>query len=127
MQVNLVSPITDFYYIKTCVSQYHFHVSRRINGKLPIDALTYVGSDEARLAMKGDSINKVIKNKDCKYVITGDWLNINKSNYDIWHRFDPQSPFKYDTAIAFNYDKTFTKWVYAFNGWFKGLQEYLKA
>lgn len=123
----LKSIITDFYYVKTCVSQYHFTLSRRINGTLPIQALSYVGSDEARLATQGDSINKLIKNKDCKHVITGDWLNINKSNYDIWHRFDPQFPFKYNTAIAFNYDKTFTKWVYAFNGWYKGLQEYMKA
>ncbi|EGK00453.1 hypothetical protein [Dysgonomonas gadei] len=119
--------ITDFYHVKTCVSKYNFNVSRRINGPLPIAALTYVGSDEARLAMKGAKPNRSIKNEDCKYVIVGDWLNITASEYDVWHRFDPRTPLKYSPAISFTHDKTFTKWVYALNSCFKGLKEYLKA
>lgn len=118
----------DYYHVETCNSQYNFNTSRRINGRLPIDALTYVGSDEARLAAKGPKqLNKRIKDSDCKYVITGDWMNISASDYEVFHRFEPGNPLKYNTAIAFNYDKTFTKWVYAYNSWYKGLKEYLRA
>lgn len=119
--------ITDFYYVDTCISQYHFHLSRIIRGPHPIVGLSYVGSDEARLAAKGDFNNRTIKDSDCKYVIVGDWFNISASEYRVFNRLDPAAPLKHSGAIAFNYDKTFTKWVYAFNNWFKGLKEYIKA
>lgn len=119
--------IDDFYHVKTCISKYHFNLSRRINGKMPIAALSYVGSDEARLAMKGAKPNRTIKNSDCKYVIVGDWMNITATDYEVFNRLDPREPLKFPTAIAFNHDKTFTKWVYAINGWLKGLKEYIKA
>ena len=86
-----------------------------------------MGSDQARLATSTADPNKPIRDEDCKYVIVGDWLNISRVNYEVWNRFDPAKPLKYNSAIAFTYDSTFTKWVYAFNGWYKGLREYLKA
>ena len=119
--------INDFYHVKTCVSKYHFARSRRTGGLIPIEALTYVGSDEARLAATNIKHNQRIKNEDCKYVIVGDWMNISGTDYDVYNRFSPKEPFKFPSAIAFNSDKTFTKWTYAFNDWFAGLQEYLKA
>lgn len=123
----LNSIINDFYHVDTCISKYNFNLSRRIGGRLPIAALTYVGSDEARLAARGVKLNKRIKDSDCKHVILGDWLNISGSEYEVFNRLDPRFPLKYDSAIAFTYDKTFTKWVYAFNSWYKGLKEYLRA
>lgn len=119
--------ITDFYHVQTCVSRYDFNLSRRINGKLPVKALSYVGCDEARLAATNIPLNHRIKNEDCQYVIIGDWLNITGYNYDIYRRFDPSKPFAYSPAVAWTMDKTFTKWVYTFNSWFSGLREYLRA
>jgi hypothetical protein len=124
--------ITDYYYVNTCVSRYRFSRARRLAGRQieksrPVLALTYVGADEARLATRETSLTKRIKNRDCKYVILGDWLNPNRYDYEVYNRFDPADPFKYPTAVAFNSDKTFTKWVYAFNDWFKGLLEWIKA
>ncbi|MCL1942549.1 MAG: hypothetical protein FWF54_03245 [Candidatus Azobacteroides sp.] len=123
--------ITDYYYVNTCISQYHFGVARRIRRQigreLKILALSYVGSDEARLATKETDIRKRIKNADCKFIILGDWFNPNGYDFEVYNRFDPSDPFKYPTAIAFNSDKTFTKWIYAFNDWFKGLSEWIKA
>jgi len=124
--------ITDYYYVNTCVSQYYFSRSRRLSEKNPgkglkLLALSYVGSDEARLATKEKSLTKRIKNSDCKYVIRGDWMNPNQYDYDVFNRLDKTDPFKYPTAVEFNIDKTFTKWIYAFNDWFKGLFEWIKA
>lgn len=119
--------ITDYYHVKTCVTKYNFNRSRRIGGAAAVDALTYVGSDEARLAAKGDFTHRRIKNEDCEYVIVGDWLNISGTKYDVFNRFSPAKPFAYPVAVAFNTEKTFTKWVYAFNDWFKGLYEWIKA
>lgn len=124
--------IIDYYYVKTCVSKYHFSRARRIpgqqaSGALKVLALSYVGSDEARLASRSAPVTKRLKNKDCRYIIIGDWMNINRYDYEVYNRFDPAEPFKYPVAIAFNSDKTFTKWTYAFNDWFKGLLEWIKA
>lgn len=119
--------IKDYYHVKTCVSQYIFNRSRRTDGKLPIRGLKYIGADEARLATSHSKNNKRIKNEDCDYVVVGDWMNISGSEYEVYHRHSSQFPLKYDTAIAFVCDKTFTKWIYTFNDWYAGIKEYLKA
>lgn len=123
----LKNATNDFYHVNTCCSMFHFNLSRRINGPLPIAALSYVGADQARLAARGVKPNALIKNKDCNFVIMGDWMNITASQYEVYNRFDPQHPLKFPSAVSFNTDKTFSKWIYAFNGWMKGLKEYLRA
>lgn len=119
--------ITDYYHVKTCVTKYQFNRGRRIGIPVFIDALTYIGSDEARLATRGDFFNKRIKESDCKFVIVGDWLNISGTKYDVYHRFSTAEPTRYPVAVAFTSDKTFSKWTYAYNDWFKGLYEWIKA
>lgn len=127
----LKNRIVDFYYVNTVCSQWHYTASRRIGklmkGILPVQALSYIGADEARLATKIPSLTKRIKNSDCNYVIVADWLNPNKYDYQVFNRFNPSTPFKYPTAVSFECDKTFTKWIYAFNDWFRGLLEWIKA
>ena len=126
----LKNEITDYYFVNTCVSRYEFSRSRRLVGSVkiqPIQALTYIGSDTARLATKLDPIVNRITNKDCNFVIVGDWMNPNRYNYEVYNRFNPADPFRYPAAVAFNSEKTFTKSVYALNNWFKGLYEWIKA
>ncbi|NDV45806.1 hypothetical protein D0T49_01915 [Paludibacter sp. 221] len=127
----LKNRIVDFYYVNTCCSRWHFNTSRRsalnFQGSHKVRALSYVGADEARLATREKGISKRIKNADCKYVIIADWLNPNKYDYQVYHRFTPADPFRYNTAVSFESDKTFTKWIYAFNDWFEGLLEWIKA
>ena len=123
----LKNVINDYYHVKTAVTKYHYNRGRRLGNQKPIDALSYVGSDQARLAFKGNFNFRQIKNQDCKYVIVGDWLNISNKQYDVFHRFSPAEPFKHPVAIAFNTDKTFSKWVYAYNDWFTGLLDWIKA
>jgi len=119
--------INDYYHVKTCVTKYHFTRARRLAEPGSINALSYVGCDEARLAAKGDFLRKRIKNEDCQYVVVGDWLNISGTDYEVYNRFRPNEPYRFPVAVAFNSDKTFSKWVYAYNDWFKGLYEWIKA
>ena len=122
--------IMDYYRVRTCITQYRFSKGRRIAGmqRGSILALAYVGADEARLATEENVINKRIKQQDCPFVAIGDWmLRCTGSNFDIYHRLNPADPFKYPNAIAFNSCKSFGKWVYAYNDWFGGLREWVKA
>jgi hypothetical protein len=126
----LKNSITDYYFVNTYVSRYEFSRARRMVGNAriqPVQALTYIGSESARLATKLDPIVNRITNKDCNFVIVGDWMNPNRYNYEVYNRFNPADPFRYPTAVAFNSEKTFTKSIYALNNWFKGLYEWIKA
>lgn len=121
--------IADYYRVRTCVSQYHFSNGRRLpayqNGC--ILALSYIGADEARLATTEDFTHRRIKQSDCTHVVIGDWMLGNRIDFDIYDRFDPSNPYKSPNAIAFNASKSFGKWVYAYNEWFNGLREWVKA
>jgi hypothetical protein len=122
--------ITDYYYVNTCVTRYHFTRARRLpalRGARPVLALSCVGSDEARLATDSLSLTRPIRNADCRHVIVGDWMFPNTYEYEVYPRFNPADPFRHPLAIAFNADKTFSKYVYAYNDWFKGLLEWIKA
>jgi len=123
----LYNLISDYYYYKTCISQYHFTRSRRLGIEKSIIALSYVGSDEARLAARGQFFNRRIKQQDCTHVMIGDWfLNIG-DQFAVFPRFNPQSPLENAESIAFNMEKTQGAWVYAYNDWFKGLFEWIKG
>ena len=94
--------------------------------QIPIRALSYVGCDEARLAQQYKYPQKELKTKIANMLVA-DWMNPNAYEYEVYNRFDPSNPFKFPTAIAFNGDKTFSRWIYSFNDWFKGLFDWIKA
>ena len=119
--------IADYYRVRTCVSQYHFAKGRIMALPGSILALSYVGADEARLATTEDFTHRRLKQTDCNYVVVGDWLLVGTHDFDIYNRFDPANPYKFPNAIAFNGCKSFGKWVYAYNEWFTGLREWVKA
>lgn len=123
--------IQDYYRVHTCITQYHFTRGRRMEQyrQGSIRALSYIGADEARLAAREQApfSLKRIKRNDCSHVIVGDWCNPAGHDYAVYHRFNPAEPYKYATAIAFNSAKSFGKWVYAYNDWFNGLREWIKA
>jgi hypothetical protein len=123
----LYNLITDYYHVKTCISQYHFNRNRRLGNEKSIIALSYIGADEARLAANRQFINRRIKQSDCNYVLVGDWLLGNSNEFQVFPRFSTSEPLKSAEAIAFNSEKTFGAWIYAYNSWFKGLQEWIKA
>jgi len=132
--VYLKNLITDYYYVNTCISRYNYAKARRFDNPVakpanapPILALSYTGAEEARLATKADPKTKRITNRDCNYVILADWMQPDRYGYEVYNRFDPASPFRHATAIAFNAEKTFTKAIYAINNWYKGLFEWIKA
>lgn len=122
---------TDYYITNTCVTQYHFSKSRRSpNGsgrQMPVRALSYVGSDEARLATDSYNIAEGIKSAFCKFVVVGDWLRPGSGKFAVYHRLDASRPFAQPTAIAFNAAHTFGRHVYAYNPWYNGLRDWVKA
>ncbi|WP_462347795.1 hypothetical protein [Butyricimonas faecihominis] len=123
----LINLIEDFYHTNCCITQYHFNVSRRVSGSIPVRALSYQCSDRARFATnKQIPVNRQLSDADCQYVILGDWM-APASEFEIYHRFDPANPFANPTAISWVKDKTFGKSIYPFCRWFKGLQEWIKG
>jgi len=137
-QDYLRSLISDYYRVHTCVSRFHFTRGRREPRTQTgsIRALSYVSADRARLACKiNDSATCQLAklpayqllNRQCRFVAVGDWLNPSEQVVDIYNRFRAEDPFRFSTAISFNAEKTFTKHIYAYNHWFNGLREWIKA
>ena len=125
--------IADFYRVRTCVTRFHFSRGRRTERYQTgsVRALSYIGADEARLAAKGEAgewLTKRVSRHDCRYVITGNWANIGgRQDYEVWHRLDAARPFDHPTAVAFDVLPAFGKRVYAYNEWFSGLREWVRA
>lgn len=119
--------ITDYYHVRTCCSQYHFSRSRALKANGSVIALSYVGADEARLASDVNPVGRRIKQSDCRFVAVGDWTRIGGASFDVWPRFNPASPYAQAEAVSFSTDKNFCRYVYAYNGWYEGLKEWIKA
>lgn len=119
--------ISDFYHVHTCCSQYHFNKGRRLGLMNSVRALSYIGADEARLATDKNYVTKRIKQQDCRFVAVGDWTRIGSNDFDVYPRFDPAHPLANPEAISFAGDKTFGKYVYAYNSWFLGLKDWITA
>lgn len=122
----LYNLISDFYHVRTCVTRYHFTRARRVGAIMPVMALSYIGADEARLAAIGEYSHQRIRQQQCNHILVGNWLQPS-SQFEVFPRFSPSQPFQYPTAVAFNSVKTFSRWVYAYNEWFRGLYEWIKA
>jgi len=123
----LMQCIDEYYHVCTIPTQYHFSKARRIAGPLPIMGLSCVGTEQTRLATSEITLNRKIYDADCKFVMRGDWLNPSKLEFEVFPRFNPAEPFKNSTAISFVKNKTFTKDVYAYNKWFKGLYDWIRG
>lgn len=129
----ILQTIQEYYHIPAIATKYHFSKSRRLVGfydsrdALPIRGLEAVGLDNVRLATQDLSINRKLKDKDCKFVLLGDWLNPTRQEFEVYNRFDPATPFMYPTAVSFSKNKTFTKDIYPVNIWFEGLFHWIKG
>lgn len=133
----LINIITDYYHVLSSISQYHFTRSRRIiapgkknsTGTLPVAALSYIGSEKARLGVLRSKVHpgQPIRNEDCEFILVGDWFNPGKRGFEVYPRLRIQNPFQYETAISWVKSKTFTKELYPYNEWFKGLYEWIKG
>ncbi len=129
----ILQTIQEYYHVPAIATKYHFAKSRRLIGlynypdALPIRGLEAVGLDNVRLATSDLSINRRLKDKDCKFVIIGDWLNPSRQEFEVYNRFDPADPFRYPAAISFIKNRTFTKDIYPLNVWFEGLFHWIKG
>lgn len=120
--------ITDYYHVNTTVTRFHFNKSRRIEGgPLPVAALSYIGADQARLALDKQPGVQRILNQECKFVVVADWAFSGSTNATVYPRLNLADPLRDSNAISFNRRRSFSHDVYARNTWYSGLKEWLKA
>ena len=121
--------IGDFYRVRTCVSRWHLTTARRYrdNRAGSILALSYVGADRARLATRSVSPMQTVQNSDCRHVVIGDWLRPGLRDFEVYDRFDPANPWRSAAPVSFCTAKSFGRHVYAYNDWFEGLREWIRA
>ncbi len=122
--------ITDYYFVNTCVSQWIFSNARKLeegqNGSCII-GLKHIPADMSRLGTQANPNGKRILDEDCKQVVVGDWRFGVREDFEMQNRFDPKHPYANAKAISFYAEKSFGCTVYAYNEWFDGLTEWIKA
>ena len=126
----LIRCIRDYYHVETVVSKFRF-TRERILGKptLPVAGLEFVGAEDARLASDNPDVAngyRKVRDRDCRFVALGDWLNpIRQNEYAIYPRFNPAKPCAEGVAVSWVKNRSFTKEVYAYNLWFRGLRDWI--
>jgi hypothetical protein len=126
----LIRCIRDYYHVETVVSKFRFTRGRILNPPtLPVAGLEFVGAEDARLASDNPDVAngyKKVRDRDCRFVAVGDWLNpIRQNEFAIYPRFNPAAPYESEAAISWVKNRSFTKDVYAHNLWFRGLRDWI--
>jgi hypothetical protein len=126
----LIRCIRDYYHVETVVSKFRFTKGRLLSTpQQPVAGLEFVGAEDARLASDDPDLAngyKKVRDKDCRFVALGDWLNpIRQNEFDIYPRFNPAMPYASEVAISWVKNRSFTKDIYAHNLWFRGLRDWI--
>lgn len=130
-QEYLRNLIVDYYYVGTCCTMWRFPLGNRIrkeNDPIGISGLEYIPVDMARLATTKNPKIDTVLNKDCEYVVVGDWKrSFDESKYIIYPRLTNGAISGNESPVAFDSDMCFGRHVYSYSEWFVGLFEWIKA
>lgn len=129
-QEYLRNLITDYYYVGTCCTMWRFPLGNRVvmdGAKKSVAGLQYIPSDTARLATTKNPSTDFVVNKDCKYVVIGDWSKPIDQNKFSKHSRIFSNPDIDESPVAFDSDMCFGRHIYTYSEWFCGLFEWIKA
>lgn len=129
-QEYLRNLITDYYYVGTCCTMWRFPLGNRVvsdDKSRTVTGLQYIPSDTARLATDKNPTTDFVVNKDCKYVVIGDWTRPSDNKHFGKYPRLFNKPFIGESPVAFDSDMCFGRHIYAYSEWFCGLFEWIKA
>ena len=119
--------IRDFYYMEGIWNKWRMTKARRISGDMPIAGLETVNPTRCRFGTKFDVDSGNHEDSDFQLVLVGDWAAINKKTLKIYPRFNYASPNDFGVSISYNRNPSFGEDVYAYNKYFKGIEEWLQG
>lgn len=120
--------IQEYYYTEGIFSRYHFNLSRRIGGRMPVRGLEYLPSTRTRLGHEGISESfRMVEDEELDKVIYGWWDAPFRNEYTVYDRFDPEDPLRFSTSVNYVRDFGFGEEVYSFPTFYYGLKEWIKG
>ena len=125
IDVYVNKAIREFYYMDGIWTKFRMNKSRRIGADFPIAGLEVVNSTRCRFATKFQVEPNNYEDTDFKLVLVGDWENPIKQKMKIYPRFDFENPHDFGTAITYSRNPSFGEELYAYNKYFKGIEEWL--
>lgn len=120
--------IQEYYYSEGIFTKFHYNLSRRINGRMPVRGLEYLPSTRVRLAMEGTSeIYRMIEDEELDKVLYGWWDLPFKKEYTVYDRLDLSDPLRFQVAVNYVRDFGFGEEVYSVPTFYYGLKEWIKG
>jgi hypothetical protein len=120
--------IQEYYYTEGIFSKWHYNLSRRIGGKIPIRGLEYLPSTRVRLAKEGylDEF-MILEDEELDKVLYGRWDMNFRFQYTIYDRFNSSDPLRFPVAVNYTRDFGFGEEVYSYPTFYYGLKEWIKG
>jgi hypothetical protein len=119
--------IRDFYYMEGVWNKWRMTKARRVDGDKPIAGLETVNPTRCRFGTRFKVETGDYEDSHFQLVLVGDWANYNKKTLKIYPRFNYSAPSDFGTAISYNRNPSFGEEVYAYNKYFRGIEEWLQG
>ncbi|MDR1198690.1 MAG: hypothetical protein LBK94_06715 [Prevotellaceae bacterium] len=127
IDIYINKAIRDFYYMEGIWNKWRMYKSRRIGGILPVAGLETVNPTRCRFASTKDIDYGNYDDADFNYVLIGNWDNLNKKTLKVYPQFDYSNPNAFGVSISYNRNPSFGEDIYAYNKYFRGIEDWLKG
>jgi hypothetical protein len=127
VDIYINKAIRDFYYMEGIWNKWLMTKSRRIGGPVPVAGLETVNPTRCRFASTINIDSGNYDDTDFNYILVGNWDNLNKKTLKVYPRFDYVDPYAFGISISYNRNPSFGEDVYAYNKYFRGIEDWLKG
>lgn len=122
------SVIYEYYYLEGYFSKWHFNLSRRLGGPMPVRGLERLSGTRCRLATRHTlKPGETLENAMLDSVLYGRWEFPWRFEQEEYPRFRENDPLKYRVAVNYVADKGFDEDIYSIPTYFYGLYEWIRG
>lgn len=122
------SVIYEYYYLEGYFSKWHFNLSRRINGPMPVRGLERLPGTRCRLATRHIlRPGETLENTMLDTILYGRWEFPWRFQQEEFPLFRESDPLKHRVAVNYIADKGFDEDIYSIPTYFYGLYEWIRG
>ncbi len=129
-EIYINKAIRSYYYSEGIFTKWHLAKGLKlgIRGILPVAGLEHISELRCRMATHKDiSQKKDLEDKDFDYVIVGNWVTSNMTEFKAYPRMDFKNPLGRSSVISYSKNPDHGKEIYASNVFFRGIKEWIRG
>ncbi len=133
-EVYINKAIRSYYYSEGIFTKWHLSKAQKIGLKTatrklyPVAGLEHISELRCRMATRTDiSQRKDLEDNDFDFVMVGNWVVSNNSEFKVYPRLDYKNPLSRSSCISYSKNPDHGKEIYASNVFFKGIKEWIRG